>query len=222
MYKIIGADSKEYGPADLEELRKWAAEGRLDGRILVKAEGDVQWMPLGSVPELAGLLPCRGGRRGGGCTPRLPAARRARKPFLRAVQAPAAGLFVAAGLNLLCYAAILAASRAAMLGQLKFPAMGDPAADRQMTELMELLEKGSHAYFGWQGLVRGLLFVTASGLIIVAAWKMRRLQNYWLAVTGAVCVLCLPWLSPGCCLGFPFAIWALMVLFKPDVRSTFH
>ena len=220
MYKIIGADSKEYGPADLEELRKWAAEGRLDGRILVKAEGDVQWMPLGSVPELAGLLPA-GAAGAAGVYATVAGGAAGEEAVLRAVQAPAAGLFVAAGLNLLCYAAILAASRAAMLGQLKFPAMGDPAADRQMTELMELLEKGSHAYFGWQGLVRGLLFVTASGLIIVAAWKMRRLQNYWLAVTGAVCVL-LPWLSPGCCLGFPFAIWALMVLFKPDVRSTFH
>ena len=33
MYKIIGADQKEYGPVSIEQLRLWITEGRVDGAI---------------------------------------------------------------------------------------------------------------------------------------------------------------------------------------------
>jgi hypothetical protein len=57
MYKIIGADRREYGPVELERLRQWIAEGRVDGWTLVQAEGGTEWKPLASFPELAALLP---------------------------------------------------------------------------------------------------------------------------------------------------------------------
>jgi hypothetical protein len=56
MYKIIGADQKEYGPSSAEELRQWVREGRADGRSLVQAEGSTGWKPLASFPELASAL----------------------------------------------------------------------------------------------------------------------------------------------------------------------
>jgi hypothetical protein len=56
MYKIIGADQKEYGPSSAEELRQWVREGRADGRSLVRAEGGTEWKPLASFPELAAAL----------------------------------------------------------------------------------------------------------------------------------------------------------------------
>jgi hypothetical protein len=56
MYKIIGADQKEYGPSSAEELRQWVREGRADGRTLVQAEGSTEWKPLVSFPELASAL----------------------------------------------------------------------------------------------------------------------------------------------------------------------
>jgi hypothetical protein len=56
MYKIIGADLKEYGPSSAEELRQWVREGRADGRTLVRAEGGTEWKPLASFPELAAAL----------------------------------------------------------------------------------------------------------------------------------------------------------------------
>ena len=31
-YRIIGSDLREYGPVDLEEIRKWIDEGRADAR----------------------------------------------------------------------------------------------------------------------------------------------------------------------------------------------
>ena len=56
MYKIIGGDQKEYGPATAEELRGWIAEGRLSRQSLVQAEGSNEWRPLGTIPEFTEAL----------------------------------------------------------------------------------------------------------------------------------------------------------------------
>ena len=53
MYKIIGADGRQYGPASEEQLRQWIAEGRVDANTLVQTEGSTDWKPLASVPEFA-------------------------------------------------------------------------------------------------------------------------------------------------------------------------
>ena len=54
MYKIIGADGQQYGPATIEQLRAWTAENRVRADTLVQAEGSQEWKPLKSFPELAG------------------------------------------------------------------------------------------------------------------------------------------------------------------------
>src|ERR1035438_9031547 len=53
MYKIIGADQKEYGPVTAEQLRQWLAEGRVSAQTQVKAEGATEWTALGTLPEFA-------------------------------------------------------------------------------------------------------------------------------------------------------------------------
>jgi TM2 domain-containing membrane protein YozV len=53
MYKIIGADGQLYGPATLEQMRRWIAENRVRPETLVQAEGSPDWKPLTSFPELA-------------------------------------------------------------------------------------------------------------------------------------------------------------------------
>src|SRR5690349_1067512 len=53
MYKIIGADQKQYGPVSADELRQWIAEGRVNAQTLIQAEGQTDWRPLGSFPEFA-------------------------------------------------------------------------------------------------------------------------------------------------------------------------
>lgn len=53
MYKIIGGDKKEYGPASADELRHWVTEGRLSGQSLIQAEGSNEWKPLASFAEFA-------------------------------------------------------------------------------------------------------------------------------------------------------------------------
>src|SRR5262249_19809258 len=61
MYKIIGADRKEYGPVSVEELRRWIAEGRLNAQSLVQAEGTAEWKPLGAFAEFADALAAKAG-----------------------------------------------------------------------------------------------------------------------------------------------------------------
>jgi hypothetical protein len=55
MYRIIGADGKEYGPVTLEQVRLWLQEGRANAETRVLAEGASEWRPLGSLPEFATL-----------------------------------------------------------------------------------------------------------------------------------------------------------------------
>jgi len=56
MYKIIGADGKIYGPASLEQLRRWIAEGRANALTRTQAESMPEWKLLGALPEFAGNL----------------------------------------------------------------------------------------------------------------------------------------------------------------------
>jgi hypothetical protein len=51
MYKVIGNDRQIYGPVTLEQLRQWAAEGRVNGATLVQLQGATDWKPLSSFPE---------------------------------------------------------------------------------------------------------------------------------------------------------------------------
>jgi|ERR1043166_7395468 hypothetical protein len=53
MFKMIGADGKEYGPVSTEQIRQWITEGRANALTQVKAEGSTEWKPLGSFPEFA-------------------------------------------------------------------------------------------------------------------------------------------------------------------------
>jgi TM2 domain-containing membrane protein YozV len=52
MYKIIGADGRQYGPVSVEQLRHWTAEGRVNAQTLIQPEGSTDWKPLANFPEL--------------------------------------------------------------------------------------------------------------------------------------------------------------------------
>jgi hypothetical protein len=55
MYKIIGADGREYGPVDAAQLRAWVNEGRVDAQTLAQAGGGTEWKPLSAYPEFYSL-----------------------------------------------------------------------------------------------------------------------------------------------------------------------
>jgi hypothetical protein len=54
MYKILGTDGNEYGPATADQLRQWIAEGRANAQTQTFVEGATEWKPLGALPEFAG------------------------------------------------------------------------------------------------------------------------------------------------------------------------
>jgi hypothetical protein len=59
MYKIVGADQKEYGPITADQIRQWIAEGRANAQTLARLE-DGPWKPLSTFPEFTpelGSLP---------------------------------------------------------------------------------------------------------------------------------------------------------------------
>jgi len=51
MYKIIGADQKQYGPISGDQIRQWISEGRVNGETLACAEGSDDWKPISEFPE---------------------------------------------------------------------------------------------------------------------------------------------------------------------------
>jgi hypothetical protein len=53
MYKIIGADGREYGPVSADQLRLWISERRLNAQTLVRVEGTADWKPLAEISELS-------------------------------------------------------------------------------------------------------------------------------------------------------------------------
>ena len=54
MYRIIGADGRQYGPVSGEQLRQWMAEGRANAQTQTFVEGATEWRPLDALPEFAG------------------------------------------------------------------------------------------------------------------------------------------------------------------------
>ena len=56
MYRMIGADGREYGPISAEQLRQWIGQGRANAATSVLPEGASEWKPLGSLPEFSMLF----------------------------------------------------------------------------------------------------------------------------------------------------------------------
>jgi hypothetical protein len=51
MYRIIGADHREYGPVSADQIRQWIQEGRVNTATLCQAEGVPGWRPIATFPE---------------------------------------------------------------------------------------------------------------------------------------------------------------------------
>jgi hypothetical protein len=60
IYKIIGDDGQEYGPATGEQIRQWIAEGRVEHRTPVFVDGAKDWNFVGLLPEFAGCFAASG------------------------------------------------------------------------------------------------------------------------------------------------------------------
>jgi hypothetical protein len=207
MFKIIGADQKEYGPVPAEELKRWIAEGRANGQTLVQQDG-AAWRPLASFPEFAADLPPAP------ATP-LPAAPTpfpvgtSPLPAQQQVSGPAVGLIVTGVLGILGAVAGLLMHLAGV-GPSPADFNGPPELQRLMTWMS-----------GTAGAVANLVSLAVSGVILYGGLKLQKLENYALCVVAIVLAM-LPCVSPCCCIGLPVGIWAFVILNRPEVRSQFR
>src|SRR5437870_4613013 len=63
MYKMRGADGKEYDPVSLDQLQQWIGDGRINAQTLVQGPSAAEWKAASEFPELSfqsGDLPSAG------------------------------------------------------------------------------------------------------------------------------------------------------------------
>ena len=208
MYKIVGADQKEYGPVSVDQIRNWITEGRVNAQTPVRAEGTQEWMPLSGFPEFADAL-------GVGATalPHVPAALPgggSREAALQAVRGPAIALKVTAIVGLVFVVLGLALNILTLAGiDLGTRELGDPQLQKMLNNLG-----------GGLGIIQNIIGAAVGILVLLGASKMQSLQNHHFALTASILAM-VPCISPCCVLGLPFGIWALVVLNKPEVKSQF-
>ena len=203
MYKIIGADGKEYGPITADIL-KWVVDGRANAQTKVQLEGTTEWRTLAEFPELAAALPT--------IAPLPSTSAGSVVSATDQVNGPGIGLIVAGALNILIGLArlVLSLFMGAIMGTM-------PAASGQDAEIQKIIAMAS----GTVGIVVGLVVLIMGGLTIFAGIKMRKLESYGLCMTGAILAL-IPCTFPCCVVGLPIGIWAIVVLSKNEVKSQFH
>jgi hypothetical protein len=217
MFKIIGADGKEYGPVAGYQIREWIREGRANQGTMAQQAGDSGWKPLGQYAEFADLL---------GATPPVVPPRpadiapsggednahsAARTQAEQMVNGPAIGLIIAMVLGIaLSFLGIVFHLLGVSWGAP--PPMMNPEAER----MYRLFDQ----FRGPVGVVAGVVSIAIGLFVLFGALKMQKLSNHGLAMTAAI-VAMIPCFSPCCLLGLPFGIWALVVLSKPEIRSQF-
>lgn len=208
MYKIIGADQKEYGPVSGEQLRQWIREGRASAQTLAQAEGHTDWRPIIAFPELADAIGSAPGTAA--TTPSPFATSGGRNAALNAVKGPAMGLKVTAILGFIAVGLGLAINILTLAGfHLGMQQVGDP----NIQKLINMLGGGL-------GIMQNIVGVIVAIVILKGAAKMKALEKHSFAVAASVLAL-LPCVSPCCVFGLPFGIWALVILNKPEVKSQF-
>jgi len=203
MYKIIGADGKEYGPISAEQLKQWIAEGRANHQTKVLPEGATEWRALAEISELATALPITPTAAPGP----VPVVTAGGVSAAEQVRGPAVGLMVTAVVGFLAQAAAL------VINVFKV-SLG--AMQRQGTA-----EAWVNMFSGPIGVVGGVLGIAVSAMILYGALKMKKLENHGWAIAASILALA-PCISPCCLIGLPIGIWALVVLAKPEVKAAFQ
>ena len=195
MYRIIGADDREYGPVTAEQLRQWIAEGRANAQTKVLVEGATEWKLLGTLPEFFSAPPPLAA---------MPVAAPA-GIALAEVNGPAVGLMLTSVLNLATHGGLLISKFVG--ASFALATQGAPG--------------WAMAFSGSISVILHAVWIAASILMFIGALKMKRLENYALAMTASVLAM-VPCMPPCCVIGLPIGIWSVVVLSKPEVKDAFH
>lgn len=227
MYRIKGADQKEYGPITADQLRQWIAERRLNQYSQACLEAEGTWKPLSQFPEFAADLaatatpapapvvssPPAGPGGFGLAGPSPGAGDGGRDEALRRVQGPAIGLIILGAMGLLFGLVGIVSSLAGINRNPQLPPGLDEQTQRMVQMWVGLMEK--------YGVVLNVVSMGFAVVILLGGLKLRRLEGYGLVLAAAILAL-LPCTNACCCLGLPMGIWALVAMNKPEVKSQFR
>jgi hypothetical protein len=214
MFKIIGADQKQYGPISVEQIRQWIKDGRLNAQTPAQRAGESEWQPLSMFEEFADLFQSAtaAASPSGPAPAYAPAAMPgpvptgSREAALSAVKGPAIALIVVASLGI---AYFLLVGTLALMGRGMAQRPMPATVPQEWWPLIRLLQ-GPLQFF----------FAAVSGFVLFGALKMLKLQSRTLAMVTCIAAM-LPCIGCCCIFGLPFGIWGLVVLNKPDVKSQF-
>lgn len=206
MYKVIGSDGKEYGPVSAQQLREWIAQGRVNAETKVLVEGTTSWRPLSDFSEfMVGAVPSPVAG-----TASLPPAAASLLSAANEVSGPATGLMATAIIGFLSQLASLIMHFAGWGGQM----MQMPGGGSSVPPAVAMMMSGTFA------VISGVVGIVLSGVIFFGAVKMKKLEGHGFAVASSI-LAAVPCLSPCCLIGLPVGIWAMIVLFKPEVKAAF-
>ncbi len=234
MYKIKGADQKEYGPVSADQIRQWFKENRLNRFSMVEAAETPGWRPLELVPEFADLFPAAlPPAMGGGGFSAIPTSISTSTPGPRPVIADpvqAAAQLKVPGILLIVFAicglllAICAPfTKKAMVSfsstftEKIFDSMSQPMPPEVRAGLDASKNQGFGVMDGF-GLVMGLV---SNVVMLIGALKMMKLESWGLALAAAILVM-LPCGSCCCCLGIGLGVWVAILLSKPEIKGAFR
>ncbi len=227
MFKILGADGKEYGPVLAAQIVQWIREGRANHETMVQRQGEFDWKPLAQLAEFADALgikpPVVAAAPGAPAVPPMAAgapvavmpaagaqpAFDARVVAVQKAGPPAIGLMITGGLGL----AMNLLSLVIHLVRTTQPPP-PPGIPPEIAQIIEMMN-------GPLGLVLTLVGIVVSVLVLFGGIQMQRLRSRGFALTAAIIAI-VPCTSPCCLIGIPIGIWALVILAKPEVRSQFE
>jgi hypothetical protein len=215
MYRIIGADGKEYGPISKDQMRQWMAEGRVNNQTRVLLEGTTEWKTVADMPELTAPAPSAVGAVPPppmtglppmGAIPTMTSGYPSSNA-LEQVNGPGIGLIVTGAITVLLSLGFLIV----MLAGIGLGAMQSSSSEA---------EKIFAGFAGSLGVALRVVGILGGLIVLYGGIKMRKLENYGLCMTASI-VAMIPCLS--CCIiGLPIGIWSLVVLSKPEVKNFFR
>ena len=214
MFKIIGADQKEYGPISVEQIRQWIRDGRLNPTTPAQREGATDWQQLSAYSEFADLFQIA--PTASPTATYAPSAAPGVMPSgpvydaASGIKGPAIALIVVAVLGIAYHLfeafAVLLFRGASMATNMP------PNMPPETQHLIEMIQ-------GPLGAAVYLIAAAVSGFLLFGSIKMLKLQSHTLAMVTCIVAL----LPCGCCCVFslPFGIWGLVMLNRPGVKSQF-
>ncbi|MBC8218525.1 MAG: serine/threonine protein kinase [Planctomycetes bacterium] len=178
--------------------KKVHVDVRLDEIVLhtLEKEPELRYQQAGEIKTDIETVSSKGQRFRG---PQTPVETKSESESIRQyLRRPAEGLMIAGIINILCIIPFVLLMGTRILSNSRM--LGDRGLDMKVAAL-------------------SLLITCAGAVTVYGVMRMKELENYKLAVLG--CVLAVLPVTPGCLLGVPFGVWALIVLTRRDVKKAF-